>query len=122
MLARTGRLLARAARRLRADDAPTRAAALTFRTRLSVVPFLAVFFAVLTGFGPFVRTEARLESFLLEHLLPGTAQAAIAHLTRLTAKTTTVGAVDGEARPGPVEITVAAPATLPEGLGEARTP
>ncbi len=93
MLDRTGRLLARAARRFRADDAPTRAAALTFRTLLSLVPFLAVFFAILAGFGPFVRTEARFESFLLEHLLPGTAQTAITHLTRLTQKTTAVGTI-----------------------------
>ncbi|HEX7124700.1 MAG TPA: YhjD/YihY/BrkB family envelope integrity protein [Thermodesulfobacteriota bacterium] len=93
MLARTGRLLVRAARRFHADDASTRAAALTFRTLLSIVPFLAVFFAVLSAFGPFARTEARLEAFLLEHLLPGTARAAIAHLTRLTEKTAAVGAV-----------------------------
>ncbi len=93
MLVHTGRLLARAARRFRADDAQVRAAALTFRTLLSLVPLLAVFFAVLAGFGRFLRTEARLEAFLFEHLLPGSASAAIGHLTRLTEKTAAVGTV-----------------------------
>lgn len=93
MLDRWGRLLARAARRFRADDAPVRAAALTFRTLLSLVPCLAVFFAVLAGIAPAERGESRLEHFLLEHLVPGSASAAIGHLERLTEKTAAVGTI-----------------------------
>jgi membrane protein len=92
-LAGAGRLLARAAGRFRSDDPLTRAAALTYTTLLSLVPFLAVFFAVLSAFGTFLGTESRLEAFLLRHLLPGSASAAIGHLTRFTEKTAAVGAI-----------------------------
>ncbi len=92
-LARGGRVLMRAARRFRADEAMTRAAALTFTTLLSLVPFLAVFFAILSGFGTFFQTEARLEAFLLRHLLPSSAAAAIQYLTRFTQQTGTVGLI-----------------------------
>lgn len=92
-LARGGGVLARGARRFLADDALTRAAALTYTTLLSLVPFLAVFFALLAAFGTFFRTEARLEAFLLEHLLPSSASAAIEYLTRFTKQTTAVGVI-----------------------------
>ncbi len=92
-LACSGRVLARAARRFGADEAMTRASALTFITLLSLVPFLAVVFAIFSGFGTFFEPEARLEAFLLHHLLPSSAAAAIQYLTLFTQQTAAVGLI-----------------------------
>ncbi len=92
-LSRAARLLVRAVRRFGTDDGMIRAAALSYTTLLSLVPFLAVFFALLSAFGRFIRTEARLEAFLLAHLLPSSASAATEYLTRFTRNTAAIGVI-----------------------------
>jgi membrane protein len=57
-------------RRARQERLPQAAASLTFTTLLSIVPFLAVSFALFTRFPIFGRFEAALEEHLLKSLLP----------------------------------------------------
>ena len=57
-------------RRARQERLPQAAGSLTFTTLLSVVPFLAVSFALFTRFPMFSRFEAALEEHLLKSLLP----------------------------------------------------
>jgi len=57
-------------RRARQERLPQAAASLTFTTLLSIVPFLAVSFALFTQFPMFSRFEAALEEHLLRSLLP----------------------------------------------------
>lgn len=57
-------------RRARQERLPQAAASLTFTTLLSIVPFLAVSFALFTRFPIFSRFEAALEEHLLKSLLP----------------------------------------------------
>ena len=57
-------------RRARQERLPQVAGSLTFTTLLSIVPFLAVSFALFTRFPMFSRFEAALEEHLLKSLLP----------------------------------------------------
>jgi membrane protein len=57
-------------RRARQERLPQAAGSLTFTTLLSVVPLLAVSFALFTRFPIFSRFEAALEEHLLQSLLP----------------------------------------------------
>jgi len=57
-------------RRARQERLPQVAASLTFTTLLSIVPFLAVSFALFTRFPIFSRFEAAIEEHLLKSLLP----------------------------------------------------
>ena len=57
-------------RRARQERLPQAAASLTFTTLLSIVPLLAVSFALFTRFPVFSRFEAALEEHLLKSLLP----------------------------------------------------
>ena len=57
-------------RRARQERLPQAAASLTFTTLLSLVPLLAVGFALFTRFPMFSRFEAALEEHLLKSLLP----------------------------------------------------
>ena len=57
-------------RRARQERLPQAAGSLTFTTLLSVVPLLAVSFALFTRFPIFGRFEAALEEHLLKSLLP----------------------------------------------------
>jgi membrane protein len=57
-------------RRARQERLPQAAASLTFTTLLSIVPFLAVSFALFTRFPLFSRFEAALEEHVLKGLLP----------------------------------------------------
>jgi membrane protein len=57
-------------RRARQERLPQAASSLTFTTLLSIVPFLAVSFALFTRFPIFSRFEAALEEHLLKSLLP----------------------------------------------------
>ena len=57
-------------RRAREERVPQAAGSLTFTTLLSVVPFLAVSFALFTRFPVFQRFEKALEELLLKSLLP----------------------------------------------------
>jgi membrane protein len=57
-------------RRARQERLPQAAASLTFTTLLSIVPFLAVSFALFEGFPAFSRFEAAFEEHLLKSLLP----------------------------------------------------
>ena len=57
-------------RRARQERLPQVAGSLTFITLLSIVPFLAVSFALFTRFPAFSRFEAALEEHLLKSLLP----------------------------------------------------
>ncbi len=57
-------------RRARQERLPQVAGSLTFTTLLSIVPFLAVSFALFTRFPVFHRVEAALEEHLLQGLLP----------------------------------------------------
>jgi membrane protein len=57
-------------RRARQERLPQAAGSLTFTTLLSVVPLLAVSFALFTRFPMFSRFEAALEEHLLKSLLP----------------------------------------------------
>ncbi len=57
-------------RRARQERLPQAAGSLTFTSLLSMVPFLAVSFALFTHFPLFSRFEAALEEHLLKSLLP----------------------------------------------------
>jgi membrane protein len=57
-------------RRARQERLPQAAGSLTFTTLLSIVPFIAVSFALFTRFPIFGRFEAALEEHLLKSLLP----------------------------------------------------
>jgi len=57
-------------RRARQERLPQAAASLTFTTLLSIVPLLAVSFALFTRFPMFSRFEPALEAHLLKSLLP----------------------------------------------------
>ena len=58
-----------AIRRARQERLPQAAGSLTFTTLLSIVPFIAVSFALFTRFPIFARFEAALEEHLLKGLL-----------------------------------------------------
>ena len=57
-------------RRARSERLPQMAGSLTFTTALSVVPLLAVTFALFTRFPIFKRFEKAIEDYLLKSLLP----------------------------------------------------
>jgi membrane protein len=57
-------------RRARAERLPQIAGSLTFTTVLSIVPFLAVSFALFTRFPIFRRLENAIDQYLLKSLLP----------------------------------------------------
>ena len=74
-------------RRARHERLPQVAGSLTFTTLLSVVPFLAVSFALFTRFPVFGRFEAALEEHLLRSLLPAEiARTVLGHLHQFAAK------------------------------------
>jgi membrane protein len=73
-------------RRARQERLPQVAGSLTFTTLLSVVPFLAVSFALFTRFPMFSRFEAALEEHLLKSLLPeGIARTVLKYLHQFAA-------------------------------------
>ena len=57
-------------RRAREERLAQVAGSLTFTTMLSIVPFLAVSFALFTRFPIFKRFEKAIEEYLLKSLLP----------------------------------------------------
>ncbi len=74
-------------RRARQERLPQVAGSLTFTTLLSVVPFLAVSFGLLSRFPAFSRFEARLETDLLASMLPpDIARTVIQYLHQFAAK------------------------------------
>lgn len=62
------------ARRLRDDEISRRAAALTYYTLLSLVPVLAVAFALFKAFGGLKRLEEPLRDFIVDNLAVGSAE------------------------------------------------
>jgi len=73
-------------RRARQERLPQAAGSLTFTTLLSVVPLLAVGFALFTRFPIFTRFETALEEHLLKSLLPADiARAVLKHLHQFAA-------------------------------------
>jgi membrane protein len=75
-----------ALRRARQERLPQIAGSLAFSTLLSVVPLLAVSFALFTRFPAFARFEAALQAHLLKSLLPeGMARTVLRHLQQFAA-------------------------------------
>ena len=91
------RLIPRTLQRARDERLPQVAASLTFTTVLSLVPLLAVAFALFTRVPALRAVGAALQQHLLQGLLPAElARAVLAHLARFTANTgalTPVGAL-----------------------------
>lgn len=71
---RQGVILLLTARRVREDEITRRAAALTYFSLLSLVPVLAVAFALFEAFGGLSQAEGPLRQFVLENLAVGTGQ------------------------------------------------
>jgi len=73
-------------RRARQERLPQVAGSLTFTTVLSIVPFLAVCFALFTRFPVFHRVEVALEEYLLKSMLPADlARTVLKHLQQFAA-------------------------------------
>lgn len=67
------------------DECPQRAAALAYTTLLSLVPFLAVAFAMLKGFGGLHQIQERLEGLLYTHLVTDSSLQATQYIKKFTA-------------------------------------
>ena len=68
------------------DECPQRAASLAYTTLLSVVPFLAVAFAMLKGFGGLRPIQQRLESIIFTHLVTTSSLQAAEHIEKFIDK------------------------------------
>lgn len=69
-LADLGQFIRFALRRFRADGLTQAAGALTYSTLLALVPLLVITFAILSGFPAFDAVKGKMESFLLDILVP----------------------------------------------------
>jgi membrane protein len=74
------RALETAVRSFDADLIQLRANALTYRTLLSLVPFLAVVFSLFQAFGGLEAAERALQRRILQNLAPGAAAAVMEHV------------------------------------------
>jgi membrane protein len=81
-------------RSLRQEEITLRAAALTYRTLLSIVPLLAVGFALFKAFGGLQRLERPLRQLVLENLAAGQAEKVGAYLDT-TIENISAGAIAG---------------------------
>jgi membrane protein len=79
--------LRHAAGRFLADRCTQTAAALSFTTILSLVPFAAISLSFLSVFAQFADVRAEVERFLTENLLPQTGDAAVAQFREFIAQT-----------------------------------
>ncbi len=68
------------------DECPQRAASLAYTTILSLVPSLAVAFAMLKGFGGLKPLQARLESIVYTHLVTTSSLQAAEYIQKFTEK------------------------------------
>jgi len=84
--ARAVAFVTRVARRLSGVGLARTAAALSFTTLLGIVPLVSVAFAYVARYPLFEQWVASLESFLLAHLLPGTASTVRPYLEGFTAR------------------------------------
>lgn len=77
------------------DECPQRAASLAYTTLLSLVPSLAVAFAMLKGFGGLDSIQARLEELVYTHLVTTSSLQAADYIQRFTERVDagTIGAV-----------------------------
>lgn len=66
------------------DECPQRAASLAYTTLLSLVPFLAVAFAMLKGLGGLKPIEERLETLLYTHLVTASSLQATQYIKKFT--------------------------------------
>ena len=83
-------------RRFYEDRCMQIASSLTFTSLLSIVPMLTVALTVITAFPVFGSMTAALQTFVLENMMPGSADAIVSHtqeFTRNAARLTAVGIV-----------------------------
>jgi membrane protein len=66
------------------DECPQRAASLAYTTLLSLVPFLAVAFAILKGFGGYRQIQTKLEGLLYTHLVTSSSLQATEYVKKFT--------------------------------------
>jgi membrane protein len=76
------------------DLVEVRANALTYRTLLSLVPFLAVVFSLFQAFGGLEASRAALQDQILQNLAPGAAAQVVDHLFEFMGRVSS-GAVSG---------------------------
>jgi membrane protein len=76
------------------DELEMRATALTFRTLLSLVPFVAVAFSLFQAFGGLEAGEAALRRLLVQNLAPGSAAAAMGYVQGFVSRIS-AGAIGG---------------------------
>jgi membrane protein len=80
-------LLEHASKRLLADRCMQVAAALSFTTILSLVPFLAISLSFVSAFSEFVEIRIAIENLLTQYLLPQAGEAAVEQFRSFVAQT-----------------------------------
>ncbi|WJG09126.1 virulence factor BrkB family protein [Aliiglaciecola sp. LCG003] len=93
VLAHTGALLSNVFHHCQKDKITTSAGHLAYVSLLSIVPFIVVFFSILSAFPAFSEVREQLQGFVFSNLIPTSGDVLQQHMSQFVANASKMGAV-----------------------------